>query len=281
MIKEDVETTCTCSTIPGVALELCPRPGTEPRERMPGKVAHDLLGVVTIIRGYADLVAAEPSNTLKEEYCLRIRRACGRVVDMVDSALRLGEQASGVPVLKMKQVELDAFLADCIAEQELKARRKGTLLRLETSSANSTVSIDPGAVERITSNLLENAIKFSRAPATITLRGSVHRSSLVIEVQDDGPGIPTWEIPALFDAHRTGSARPTGGERSTGLGLSIVKELVEAHHGEVVVRSEVGHGSTFSVHLPLAPPERLARAGHEASHNCVIRPPAQPSVSCA
>jgi len=216
-------------------------------ERMPGQVAHDLLGIVTIIRGYAELASTEASKKLQAEYCCRILRACGRMVDVVEH----GRQESGVLVLKKKKVNLAAFLGDCLAAQTIKARNKGMVLSLELGAGSPTVSIDPGCVDRIVANLLDNAIKYSNPTSAIKLKARARADSLELEVQDEGPGIPEEELATLFDAYQTGSARPTGGERSTGLGLSIVKELVSAHHGAIGVRSEVGHGSTFSVRLPL------------------------------
>jgi signal transduction histidine kinase len=249
-------------------LALCARPPVDSRERMPGQVAHDLRGIVAIIQGYAELVPLEPSQKLQAEYCGKIRRACRRMLDMVDRSIERGRQDSDVLVLKKKEIVVASFLGDCLAAQTVKAHDKGMILSLEMGTGMPNVSVDPGCLERVLSNLLENAIKFSHPTGTIKLSAQVVGDSLEIEVMDGGQGIPEKDFATLFDAYRTGSARPTGGERSTGLGLSIVKELVLAHHGVVGVRSEVGHGSTFSVRLPLdradIPPAGLAaveRAG--------------------
>jgi signal transduction histidine kinase len=259
-----------CSSLPGPKLELCPRPRVDSRERMPALVAHDLFGIVTIIKGYAELVPTAPSKELQQDYCLRILRACDRMVDMVDRSVELSKQESGLLVMKKRKVELAPFLADCLAAQTIKAQNKGMVLSLEIGAELSTASIDPGCVERVLSNLLENAIKFSHPTSTIKLTARVLADAVEIEVQDDGQGIPEAELATLFDAYQTGSARPTGGERSTGLGLAIVKELVLAHHGTIDVRSEVGHGTTFSVRLPLDGP------GLSATYHGVDRRRASP-----
>jgi two-component system sensor histidine kinase/response regulator len=229
-------------------LVLCPSLAAENGEKMPAKVAHDLLGVVTIIQGFAELLQSEPDAKLRGEYSGRITRACRRLVDMIDGSRKNLS-------VKKQPVDLARFLGDCLAVQTIAAKKKGISLRLDLGSTlglgRAMVSIDPGCVERIVGNLLENAIKFSLPTTTITLRASILDDSLTIAVEDDGQGIPEAELATLFNAYQTGSVRPTGGERSTGLGLSIVKELVQAHHGVVGVRSRVGRGSTFSIRLPL------------------------------
>jgi len=105
---------------------------------------------------------------------------------------------------------------------------------------------------QIIMNLLVNAITYSAAEKTVTVRLSQKGSQAVVEVEDEGIGIEASEISRLFERfYRVDKARSrnSGG---TGLGLSIVKHLVEAHHGKIEVRSILGRGSVFTIYLPLA-----------------------------
>jgi len=228
-----------------------PQPVPTPPEkaRISGDVAHDLLGMLTVVRGYAELVAAESSQAVREQYCGSILRSCRRMAALVGDSLELSRIEAGL-VLKAESVRLAPFLRECLATQNLKATRKGIGLRLEVAGT-PTVWLDPACIERVLDNLLDNAIKFSRRGTTITLEATVAPDCMELDVHDGGQGIPPQEFSIIFEAFKKGTPGPTGGERSTGLGLAIVKKLVQAHHGEISVRSEVGRGSTFSVRLPL------------------------------
>lgn len=227
-----------------------PLPLADTGERISAKVAHDLLGIVTVIHGFAELLPGQRDAKLQTEITQRIQRACRRLTEFVERSL---VPESEVVVLKRQRVELPGFLTDLLGTHALRAHQKEIALRLELGPMAPTVNIDSGSVERILGNLIENAIKFSRPASTIILRASVIDGSLELAVEDDGPGIPGEEIATLFNEYQTGSARPTGNERSTGLGLSIVKDLVRAHQGVIGVRSQIGLGTTFSIRLPLEP----------------------------
>jgi signal transduction histidine kinase len=218
--------------------------------RIPGDIAHDLLALVTVIRGYSELLATEPSRAVQQEYCRIAVRSCDKMVRLVNDSREPGKVGDSGPALSKKLVPLAPFLRNCLSTQVVKARNKGMFLRLEVDES-STVRFDPVCVERVVDNLLDNAIKFSRQGSTITLTGRVLPESMEIDVHDDGQGIPPEDFPLLVEAFAKGTPGPTGGETSTGLGLSIVKTLVHAHHGELRLQSEVGLGSTFSVRLPL------------------------------
>jgi len=223
---------------------------TERTGRIPADVAHDLLGMLTVVRGYAELVAAESSQAVRETYCSSILRSCSKMAALVGDSLDLSRIESGGLVVKTESVRLAPFLRDCLATQNLKATRKGIDLHLKIAGT-PTVWLDPACIERVLDNLLDNAIKYSRRGTTITLGATVGPGCMELDVHDRGQGIPPQEFSVIFEAFKMGTAEPTGGERSSGLGLAIVKKLVEAHHGEIRVRSEVGRGSTFSVRLPL------------------------------
>lgn len=132
----------------------------------------------------------------------------------------------------------------------LSADQKG--IDLEVSLGNvPEIMIDPNRIGQVIDNLLTNALKFSDAGTKVNLSTTIGDGKVIITVTDQGQGIPEEEQDQLFGTFQKLSARPTGDERSIGLSLSIVKQIVDAHKGQISVSSEKGKGSTFSVMLPV------------------------------
>ena len=110
-------------------------------------------------------------------------------------------------------------------------------------------------MRQVINNLLTNAVKFSHRGTTITVRVMKQNGFNIIEVKDQGQGIPENEIPLLFQPFSRTSVQSTAGEKSTGLGLAIVRNIVNAHKGEIRVESKVGEGTVFTVSLPVVQEE--------------------------
>jgi signal transduction histidine kinase len=111
--------------------------------------------------------------------------------------------------------------------------------------------LDPGALAQSLSNLLDNAVKYSNGGREITVSLRREGGWIVIAVQDHGIGIPSDEVGKIFDRFHRVSTGLVHDVKGSGLGLSIVRHIVEAHRGRVTVESRVGEGSTFSIHLPI------------------------------
>ena len=133
----------------------------------------------------------------------------------------------------------------------LLAKGKSINLKLNLESNLPEISLDRNRISQVINNLITNAIKFSYPETEIALSAVRRGGEVIISVADQGQGIPPDEIPKLFADFTKTSVRPTGGEKSTGLGLAIAKRMVEAHKGRIWVESQVGKGSTFSFTLPL------------------------------
>jgi signal transduction histidine kinase len=118
------------------------------------------------------------------------------------------------------------------------------------------VVADEDKVDQILTNLINNAIKYSPKGGRVTVRGSVDDAGrVVISVADQGVGIPKEHLPKVFDRFHRVDNRDTREVGGTGIGLFLVKHLVEAHGGEIWVESELGKGSTFTFALPQCPPQ--------------------------
>src|SRR5690606_4624714 len=145
-------------------------------------------------------------------------------------------------------IDLDAMLRDCVEFMQLRATQKEQLLIFE--GAPAVVRGSREKIWRVVSNLIDNAIKFTPHEGEITVRLRQAEKEVVIEVHDNGIGIPPESKQGLFDIDNVPGRHGTGGEPSTGLGLAIVKQIVSAHKGRIHFESTPNAGTTFYVHLP-------------------------------
>jgi two-component system phosphate regulon sensor histidine kinase PhoR len=132
---------------------------------------------------------------------------------------------------------------------------EGFEIGFESGKKNVTAQVDRDSLSQVLANLLDNAVKYSGDSRKIQVRLSSEDEHAVITVSDSGIGIRGEELERIFDRFYRCGDELTRTVRGTGLGLSLVKEIVEAHKGSVHVESEPGKGSTFSIRLPLKRPE--------------------------
>jgi two-component system sensor histidine kinase/response regulator len=156
--------------------------------------------------------------------------------------------------LKIELVNLSDAATRAVQQHQEAAKRKQLVLKIILPPSNGTlVQADGVALNQVLDNLLSNAIKFSspgkQVRLTVCPPGARH---VECQVQDEGPGFSEKDKTGMFRRYGRLSARPTGGEPSTGLGLSIVKKLVLAMHGELACESKPGNGATFAFRLPCA-----------------------------
>jgi signal transduction histidine kinase len=147
--------------------------------------------------------------------------------------------------------EVAPLLNTVLETQRPRATAKQQTIRLEGETAPVTVLVDPSLTVQALENLVSNAVKYSPSGKDIFVRLERQAQTARVEVQDQGPGLSAEDQKKLFGKFARLSAKPTGGEHSTGLGLSIVKKMVEAMHGQVWCESQLGHGATFIVELPI------------------------------
>jgi len=220
------------------------------REEYVRTISHDLRAPLTIILGQARIIqrSADQADRVRkgaESIATSARAMNAMIQDLVDSArLEAGQLRPNRMPLDLRQLVLG--LKGRLAEV-LEAQR----IRVEAPEGLPPVYADPDHVERILTNLLTNALKYSAPGTEVTVALARQDGEIVTSVTDRGPGIPPEELPHMFERYYRGRealARREG----LGLGLYITKGLVEAHGGRVWVESEVGKGSTFSFTLPIA-----------------------------
>jgi len=145
------------------------------------------------------------------------------------------------------------LIGKSVALANINAEKKGTSLRFNDGTAGLKFPLDAEKIKQVVDNLLSNAAKFSPPGSLIQVSSQTGDGRIAIWVRDQGPGIPDADRGKLFKDFGQTSVKPTGGEKSTGLGLAICKKLIEAHHGTICADNEPDGGCTFKISLPLKP----------------------------
>lgn len=219
------------------------------RRALVADVAHELRTPVAVMQAETEALAdgiAEPSQeamTSLHEEAIRLAR---RVEDLQTLA---AAQAAGLELLR-RPLDLGRVAAD--AAQSLAARFRSERVGLHKDLPPTAAVGDPHRLHQVAVNLLTNAAKFTPPEGKVVVRTFTEGSDAVLEVADTGPGIPECEREAIWQRFYRGNAgRASAG---SGIGLAVVKELVEAHGGTVTVKSPNGGGTTFVVRIPASPP---------------------------
>lgn len=227
---------------------------TEERDRLLGILAHDLRGPVAIIQGYCELLNVKGHHVVGpfQKKCVeKIQTACQRLTELLEHTLHSAHESASRLSATRAMVDVVELVRDDVEIHRVIASRKNIELSMVCKEPIPRTRLDPTGIHQIVSNLLSNAIKYSHRDSKVTVAIARVEGELQITVQDRGQGIPADELDSLFEPYRVTSVRPTAGETSTGLGLSIVRDVVEAHGGHVHVESTVASGSTFFVRMPL------------------------------
>jgi signal transduction histidine kinase len=216
-------------------------------------VSHDLRTPLTRLRGTAELALAGPADGL--DATERYREALAecveesdRVLVMLNTLMDISEAESGAMQLHREPVALTDVVARAMDLYRDVADAKGVALTAD-SVGDVMVIGDRTRLEQVAANLLDNAVKYTPAGGRVEVGVRADAGRGILSVRDTGAGIAPDELPRIFDRLFRGDTSRT--ERGLGLGLSLVKAIVEAHHGSVEVESEPGRGSTFEVSLPL------------------------------
>jgi signal transduction histidine kinase len=229
-----------------------------------GMAAHDLRSPIGNIRNLAELILdqdGEIGQDERVEVVTMIRNLSQGMMNLLNDLLDITTIESGKIDLQPTPVAMRPYLREIEHYHRLLAEHKRIQLITEVADNLSMAVFDKERIRQVLNNLLSNAIKFSPMHTVVRLR--VHPTPLGIEfsVIDQGQGIRSEEQSKLFGAFQRTSTKPTAGEHSTGLGLSICKKIVELHGGSIGVESEVGRGSRFFFILPRPAHVREAAAG--------------------
>jgi PAS domain S-box-containing protein len=226
------------------------------RSLLLGVVAHELRSPLGLITGFSQAIMDDIKNVDEESmarYLGVIHESATRMLRMADDLLDITKIELGEVSLVTEAVELIKLLENQVSAYAFVARKKDIALKAILPVGPVDCECDPIKIGQVVSNLIDNALKYSPSHTTVEIIAEIQDTKLWVGVKDQGPGIKPEETQYLFKSfgHTKISSKPTGGEKSSGLGLAICKKIIEAHGGEVGVDSMVGQGSTFWFTLPL------------------------------
>ncbi len=214
-------------------------------------VSHDLRAPLTFMRGYTTMLPMVGELSDKQhEYVEKILHGVGQMSELIDDLLDLGRIEAGVG-MERKPCHVGAILVEAVDGMRARAAAKGLTLRLEPAEGMAVIAGDAALLRQAVTNLVDNAVKYTPSGGTVTVGLSVRNEQAVIHVADTGIGIAPDDQVRLFEKFYRVKRRDTVSIQGTGLGLAIVKSIIERHGGKVWVDSELDHGSTFHVSLPI------------------------------
>ncbi|MGP0628457.1 two-component system histidine kinase PnpS [Nitrospina sp. 32_T5] len=217
-------------------------------------VSHELRTPITSIKGFVETLLSgalnEPDNA--DRFLQIVARQADRLNAIIDDLLSLSriEQDSEREGIVIKETGLRQLLETAIQQCNARALEKNIVIELDCDP-ELKVALNPPLMEQAVVNLVDNAIKYSGEDTTVRVAAAAAHQQVVVSVKDQGRGIESEHLPRLFERfYRVDKARSRqmGG---TGLGLAIVKHIAQAHGGKVSVKSKVGEGSVFHIHLPV------------------------------
>jgi two-component system, OmpR family, phosphate regulon sensor histidine kinase PhoR len=214
-------------------------------------IAHDMKTPIVTIGGFAQRLLRKGLGTdekKQKQYVEIILGEATRAEDLVNDFLEFSRLEAGALKLSFGPTSIDKELADLLKTYQPKAIRRGIRIKSEGPETLPVIHADANRLRRVFANLLDNAVKFSQDNGTVTIATQERESDIAIKVTDEGIGIDRKDVPYIFEPFSR--AQDRGEKEGFGLGLAIVKAVVEAHDGQVFVKSEPGKGSVFSVVLP-------------------------------
>jgi PAS domain S-box-containing protein len=229
------------------------RAAIEARDNVLAIASHDLKNPLSAIHLTAELLterSREPDRRKSRRQLEVIRRSAAYMQHLVDNLLEAATMEAGTFTLNYASEELGPLLDELFQEFEPLAARKSIQLVRDVLTELPPIECDGTRLRETLSNLLGNALKFVRENGTIRLRSWAQGGEVHFEVADDGPGIPKPSLAHLFERYWKDDRE---GRRGAGLGLFISKGIVDAHHGQMFVESELGAGTRFHFTIPVKP----------------------------
>ena len=221
------------------------------RNNMISTFAHDMKSSLTIIGGFT-LRLLHKTDTVdcekEQKYIEIIRDESGKLEMLISDFLEFARIQTGGLKLNLSATSLDKELIQLCEAYEPKVSNAGLKLKLENETVLPPINGDARQLRRVFTNLLDNAIKFSRKGGNIVISTGDNGEYIFVKIMDQGTGISSDDLPYIFDAFHRG--RVGAKIEGFGLGLAAVKAIVEAHGGRIVVESELGKGACFTVFLP-------------------------------
>lgn len=218
-------------------------------------VVHDMKNPAGLIRGLVELLRSYDLTAQEQQEIMEDLMATStRILALAQEVSRIVTLESGALKLDFNMYPVARIIEDVCRRNMVSANKKNIEFLTDIMPQLPDAEVDVQKIEEVLDNLVSNAIKFSNNGSQIKVRIYKTGEHIVVEVTDNGPGLTEADIKRAFGRGARLSAKPTAGESSSGLGLWIVKKIVEAHHGRVWVKSSIMKGSTFAFELPVTQP---------------------------
>jgi signal transduction histidine kinase len=216
-------------------------------------VSHEFKSPITSIRQLAEMLQANrvPSEERRQRYYDVIVEQSERISLLIDNVLNFARMEEGKKVFRFEPTDIAPLLRDVAGRIQHQVSHTGFQIRIAVDDSLPLMNVDRLSFAEAVVNLLDNAVKYSGTADHVELRARVIGPSLVVSVQDFGIGIVPSDIDRVFERFYRGGEAMSRSVSGTGLGLTLVKQIVTAHHGSIHVESSVGKGSTFEIRLPL------------------------------
>jgi signal transduction histidine kinase len=214
-------------------------------------IIHDIKNPVSLIKNLVELLRSyDLTATEQSEVIDDILKTTSKIVSLSQEVSRILALEGSKIVINFEPCQINEILRDVHLRNNVSAKKKNITMLLDLVDDLPEVELDFQKVDEVLDNLISNAIKFSDENGKIRLRAIKEGANCVVEISDKGLGLSEEDVQMAFQRGAKLSARPTANEPSSGLGLWIVKKLIEAHNGRVWVRSSLGKGSTFAFSIP-------------------------------
>jgi signal transduction histidine kinase/HAMP domain-containing protein len=226
-------------------------------------ITHDLKSPLTSIMGYSDLLlegASDKLGTEEKGYLTSIKTNGAKILELVEQYLELTRIEAGMMSLDLQETDPVGLLQEAVSGLDVQAMEKNIKIHLDAPDGLPLIKVDRGKMLRVITNLVSNSIKYTMSGGCVEVSAQCAgpdgaeackpaAEAVEIIVADNGYGMDKDDLPHIFDRYYR--SKSISGIRGTGLGLAVVKSLVDAHGGEVSVESELGKGSKFTVTIPV------------------------------
>jgi signal transduction histidine kinase len=224
-------------------------------------VSHEFKSPLTSIRQLAEMLQSGrvPSEERRQKYYDVLLEQSERLALLTDNILSLAKIEEGRAEFAFETTDISVLLSEVVTSIQDRVRHEGFDIGLDVEGGLPFLAVDRTALSQAVNNLIDNAIKYSGDSKKISVSACLEEQVLAIAVQDFGVGIQKEDIDRVFERFYRGGDELTRTVKGSGLGLTLVREIVAAHRGKVHVESEPGRGSVFSIRLPL--PQRRKERG--------------------
>lgn len=213
---------------------------------------HDLKNPLNVILGYTDIIKSElPKDSSSRELIQLVQKSSKDMLTIINQLLNSAKLETDTYKLELTKIDVCMAVRAVMDDFDVLAKQKHQIIKFDCAD-NLYIMGDEAKLREVLINLVSNAIKYSNYHKSVWVNAFEKDDKVCVEVIDEGPGFTDDDLKRMFGKFQRLSARPTGGESSTGLGLSIVKQIVDLHNGTIEVETKYGKGTKFKICLPKA-----------------------------